>query len=171
MFFFSIPRNFPICIEFIYFFTLAINCLFVCFFFSGVIGGAIIFMRDDFELGHETIYYAVLKHCITATAVIGAPGGGYLADVFGRKRMVLAAAGFSLVGSCVMALAPLPFMVLGGRLLLGVSVGMLSCVSNVFLTEVSPAAIRGGLTMLNSLYNPAGRVLAYLVISFFPLVN
>lgn len=164
----SILRNFPICIEFFFFFYID-HKLFV--FFSGVIGGAIIFMKNDFELGHETIFYDVLKHCITASAVIGAPGGGYLADLFGRKRLVLAAAGFSLVGSCVMAAAPVPFIILGGRLLLGFSVGMISCVSNVFLTEVSPASIRGGMVMMSAIYNPAGRVLAYLVVSFFPMVN
>ena len=52
---------------------------------TGVISGAILFIRQDFSLSQVQVEFVV--SCVLIGALTGAMGGGVLADRFGRRRV------------------------------------------------------------------------------------
>ncbi|KAL3366962.1 hypothetical protein AABB24_011602 [Solanum stoloniferum] len=96
-------------------------------------------------------------------AMIGAAAGGWINDYFGRKKATLSADVVFLLGSVVMAAAPDPYILILGRLLVGLGVGVASVTAPVYIAEASPSEIRGGLVSTNVLMITGGQFLSYLV--------
>lgn len=96
-------------------------------------------------------------------AMIGAAGGGWVNDAYGRKRATLIADVVFTIGSLVMCAAPDPYVLIFGRLLVGLGVGMASVTAPVYIAEASPSEIRGGLVSTNVLMITSGQFLSYLV--------
>lgn len=96
-------------------------------------------------------------------AMIGAAAGGWINDYFGRKKATLSADVVFLLGSVVMAAAPDPYVLILGRLLVGLGVGVASVTAPVYIAEASPSEIRGGLVSTNVLMITGGQFLSYLV--------
>lgn len=96
-------------------------------------------------------------------AMIGAAAGGWINDYFGRKRATLSADVVFVMGSVVMAAAPDPYILILGRLLVGLGVGVASVTAPVYIAEASPSEIRGGLVSTNVLMITGGQFLSYLV--------
>ncbi|MBA0721445.1 hypothetical protein Golax_008990 [Gossypium laxum] len=94
-------------------------------------------------------------------AVAGAIGvaaiGGWISDTFGRKRSILLADVLFAVGALVMAFAPAPVMIILGRILVGLGVGMTSMTAPLYISEASPARIRGALVSTNGLLITGGQ--------------
>ncbi|PKA56271.1 Inositol transporter 1 [Apostasia shenzhenica] len=96
-------------------------------------------------------------------AVIGAAGGGWMNDAYGRKKATLLADVIFATGSLVMCAAPDPFVLIAGRFLVGLGIGVASVTSPVYIAEASPSEIRGGLVSTNVLMITGGQFLSYLV--------
>lgn len=96
-------------------------------------------------------------------AIIGAAVGGWINDAYGRKKATLIADGIFTVGAIVMAAAPDPYVLILGRLLIGLGVGVASVTAPVYIAEASPSEIRGGLVSTNVLMITGGQFLSYLV--------
>ncbi|KAG9136196.1 hypothetical protein Leryth_003801 [Lithospermum erythrorhizon] len=96
-------------------------------------------------------------------AMIGAAAGGWINDIYGRKRATLAADVIFALGSVVMAAAPDPYILIIGRLLVGLGVGVASVTAPVYIAEAAPSEIRGGLVGTNVLMITGGQFLSYLV--------
>jgi len=96
-------------------------------------------------------------------AMIGAAGGGWLNDVRGRKTATLIADVIFALGSLVMAAAPDPYVLIFGRLLVGLGVGIASVTAPMYIAEAAPSEIRGGLVSTNVLMITGGQFLSYLV--------
>lgn len=96
-------------------------------------------------------------------AMIGASVGGWFNDRYGRKKATLFADVIFSLGSIVMAAAPDPYILIFGRLLVGLGVGMASVTAPVYIAEASPSEIRGGLVSTNVLMITGGQFLSYLV--------
>ncbi len=128
---------------------------------TGVISGAILFIRQDFHLDHAQIEWlvsAVLVGCI-----IGSSFGGMLADRFGRRRILLIAATLFTLASVLTALAPDPVWLSIGRIFIGIAIGFSSMVTPLYIAEISPAPIRGALVSLNQLAITVGILASYLI--------
>ncbi len=65
-------------------------------FDTGVISGAIPFLQDYFGIGEGTI--ETITTAVLVGAIIGALLGGKLADTLGRRRIILGAVMFFMVG-------------------------------------------------------------------------
>ncbi|KAJ8759857.1 hypothetical protein K2173_009958 [Erythroxylum novogranatense] len=131
---------------------------------TGVISGALLYIRDDFEeVGKKTWLQETIVSMAVAGAIIGAAIGGYINDRFGRKISILAADVVFFVGAIVMAVSPAPWMIVIGRLLVGLGVGMASMTSPLYISESSPARIRGALVSTNGLLITGGQFLSYLI--------
>lgn len=119
-----------------------------------------LFRKDDVcELDlQETIVSMAL-----VGAMFGAAVGGWLNDAYGRKRTTLFADIVFAVGSVVMAAAPDPYVLIVGRFLVGLGVGVASVTAPVYIAEASPSEIRGGLVSTNVLMITGGQFLSYLV--------
>ncbi|MEP7381920.1 MAG: MFS transporter [Gemmatimonadota bacterium] len=128
---------------------------------TGVISGAILFIRTDFPLSSTAVEFVV--SCVLAGALLGALGGGTLADRFGRRRVIIGTAMLFATGAIATALAPtLPWLI-AGRFVVGAAIGVASFTTPLYISEVAPVHIRGRLVSLNQLALTSGIVLSYLV--------
>lgn len=96
-------------------------------------------------------------------AIIGAASGGWINDAYGRKKATLAADVVFAVGAVVMAAAPDPYVLILGRLLVGLGIGIASVTAPVYIAEASPSEVRGSLVSTNVLMITGGQFLSYLI--------
>ncbi|KAF8388631.1 hypothetical protein HHK36_027308 [Tetracentron sinense] len=95
-------------------------------------------------------------------AIVGAAIGGWISDSHGRRTSILVADLLSIVGAIIMAFAPVPRVMIIGRILMGLGVGILSMASPLYISEASPTRIRGALVGTNWLLYTVGNLLFYL---------
>ncbi|GMH28562.1 hypothetical protein Nepgr_030405 [Nepenthes gracilis] len=131
---------------------------------TGVISGALLYIKDDFEIVAESSFLQETIVSMTLVgAMIGSAAGGWINDAHGRKKATLIADIVFTAGSVVMAAAPDPYVLIFGRLLVGLGVGVASVTAPVFIAEMSPTEVRGGLVSTNVLMVTGGQFLSYLV--------
>ncbi|TYJ36746.1 hypothetical protein E1A91_A05G329600v1 [Gossypium mustelinum] len=131
---------------------------------TGVISGALLYIREDFEqVDRKTWLQELIVSMAVAGAIGGAAIGGWISDRFGQKRSNLLADVLFSVGALVMAFAPAPVMIILGRILVGLGVGMTSMTAPLYIFEASPARIRGTLVSTNGLLITGGQFLSYLI--------
>lgn len=106
-----------------------------------------------------------------AGAIVGAATGGWINDVYGRKKATLIADVIFILGAIGMAAAADPTVLILGRLLVGLGVGVASVTAPVYIAEASPSEIRGSLVSTNVLMITGGQFLSYLVNLAFTRVN
>eukprot|EP01018_Ginkgo_biloba_P032819 Gb_35370 [translate_table: standard] len=134
------------------------------FVYAGVISGALLYIRDDFEaVDKSTFLQETIVSMAIAGAIVGAAIGGWLNDAYGRKKATILADFFFIIGSICMMAAPDPYVLIFGRLLVGLGVGVASITAPIYIAEVSPAEIRGALVSTNVLMTTGGQFLSYLV--------
>ncbi|XP_027364172.1 inositol transporter 1-like isoform X2 [Abrus precatorius] len=98
-----------------------------------------------------------------AGAIVGAATGGWINDAYGRKKATLIADVIFTLGAIVMAAAPDPYILILGRVLVGLGVGIASVTAPVYIAESSPSEIRGALVSTNVLMITGGQFLSYLI--------
>jgi SP family myo-inositol transporter-like MFS transporter 13 len=96
-------------------------------------------------------------------AMIGAAGGGWINDAYGRKKSTLLADMMFAIGSLVMCAAGGPYILILGRLFVGLGIGIASVTAPVYIAEAAPSEIRGGLVSTNVLMITGGQFFSYLV--------
>lgn len=108
--------------------------------------------------------------CALVGTIFGAAIAGVLSDFIGRKKsMIIAAVLFSVsaIGCCLcVGMNDL----VAYRIIGGVGIGIVSIVSPIYISEISPAKIRGTMVALYQLAITLGIVLAYLI-NFLILKN
>ncbi|EXB25440.1 putative inositol transporter 2 [Morus notabilis] len=131
---------------------------------TGVISGALLYIRDDFKsVDRKTVLQESIVSMAVAGAIIGAAIGGWLNDRYGRRSSILIADFLFFIGAVVMASAPGPTLLIIGRVFVGLGVGMASMTSPLYISEASPAKIRGALVSTNGFLITGGQFLSYLI--------
>ncbi|QFG20170.1 sugar porter family MFS transporter [Actinomadura sp. WMMB 499] len=130
-------------------------------FDTGVISGALLFVRTDFGL--NSFQQGTVVSVLVLGAMAGALTSGRIADRFGRRRALEIEGLVFLVGTVVAVFAPGYGTLLAGRLILGLAVGAASATVPIYLSELAPKDIRGRLLTLNQLMITVGILVAYLV--------
>ncbi|KAL9243459.1 hypothetical protein vseg_017344 [Gypsophila vaccaria] len=131
---------------------------------TGVISGALLYIREDFkEVEQKTWLQETIVAMAVAGAIIGAGVGGIFNDKFGRKPTMIVADILFMIGAIIMAVAPAPWVIIIGRVVVGLGVGMASMTSPLYISETSPAKIRGALGATNGLLITGGQFLSYLI--------
>jgi len=128
---------------------------------TGVISAALLFIRQALAL--SPTMQGIVVAVVLAGAAIGAAGAGSLSDRFGRRRVILAAALLFVVGALLSALATGLTILLIGRFLVGLAIGVASMLTPLYLAEVSPASDRGAVVSLNQLCITIGILVSYFV--------
>ena len=128
---------------------------------TGVISGALLFIKDAFQL--SATMQGVVTSAVLVGAVAGAACGGLLADRFGRKRVIIAMAGLFIAGSLLSAAAPDVWMLIAARSLLGCAIGVASMLTPLYLSETAPAEKRGSVVSLNQVCITSGILASYVV--------
>ncbi|WP_199255521.1 sugar porter family MFS transporter [Mycolicibacterium mengxianglii] len=127
---------------------------------TGVISGALLYMKDDLALsafGEATVVSSLLF----PGAAFGALFGGRVADRIGRKRTLLVCAGLFLIASIGCALAPNVQIMVAARIVLGLGVGAAAVTCPLYLAEMAPAERRGRMVTINELMIVTGQMLAF----------
>ncbi|KAL1362393.1 hypothetical protein HN51_010661 [Arachis hypogaea] len=94
-------------------------------------------------------------------ALIGSVLAFNVADFLGRRRELVSAALLYLVGALVTALAPnLPILVIG-RFIYGIGIGLAMHAAPMYIAETAPSSIRGLLISLKEFFIVLGMVAGY----------
>ncbi|PAN49561.1 hypothetical protein PAHAL_9G456100 [Panicum hallii] len=115
------------------------------------------------DIGLSNSEYGVFASVLAIGAMIGALTSGRLADVLGRKMTMRFAAVVGIFGWLTVYFAKDAIMLYAGRVLLGYCTGVLSYVVPVFISEIAPKDIRGGLATSNQLFICLGCSAAYII--------
>ncbi|KAL5581804.1 hypothetical protein UlMin_014246 [Ulmus minor] len=125
----------------------------------GVMSGAILFIQEDLKI--TEVQEEVLVGILSIVSLFGSLAGGKTSDVIGRKwTMGLAAIVFQ-AGAAVMTLAPSFQILMVGRLLAGVGIGLGVMIAPVYIAEISPTIARGSLTSFPEIFINLGILLGY----------
>src|SRR5246127_3533650 len=133
-------------------------------FDTGIISGAILFIKSEFHLAPLTEEFLVSAALIGA--VCGCVLSGRVTDAIGRRSTILITAGVFSVGSIVSAIAPNVGLLIVGRLAVGLAIGA-SYTAPLYIGEIAPPNLRGGLVTLNQLAITVGILLSYVVDALF----
>lgn len=128
---------------------------------TGVISGALIFIKSQFHLSvfHQELVVSV----VLIGAALGALSGGRLADAFGRRFMLLVTALIFVAGAIICAAASSLEVLVAGRIIVGLGIGLSTSTVPVYISEVSPAEARGWQVSLFQLAITVGILAAYVV--------
>lgn len=132
---------------------------------TGVISGAILFISKEFN--SSSWINGVVVGSALLGAVLGAFVSGRIGDSFGHKRLLIIAALIFLLGSIESALSPTIALLLLGRLCVGASVGIVSYVAPLYISEIASPQHRGALVSLNQLAIGLGVLISYIVAYYF----
>jgi len=88
---------------------------------------------------------------------------GQFANTLGRRRALLITATLFVIAPLLSALAPDYLALLFGRTLTGIPIGVSSVLTNLYITEVSPAVCRGRLGGWAPFIGTSGILVSYLV--------
>ena len=130
-------------------------------FDTGVISGALLFIKDEWNL--SDYLQGILVSSTLVGATIGAILNGHLADLFGRKKILIFTAVLFFIGSIFCAAAPNINILILSRFIVGLAIGVVTFATPLYLSEISPEKIRGSLVSLFQLAITIGILFSYLV--------
>lgn len=128
---------------------------------TGVISGALPFMRQDFHL--TPTMQGIATSAVLVGATLGAAFAGWLSDRFGRKHVIIVVALLFVAGAVISAAAPALTILLIGRAIVGVAIGVASMLTPLYLAEMAPKNRRGAVVSLNQFCITFGILVSYLV--------
>jgi len=127
----------------------------------GVISGAENLLTASFHLSSGTEELAVAA--VLIGAIIGGVLGGPMANRFSRRYTLLSMAILYAVGAILTAISFDLTSFVAFRIITGVAVGASSLVVPMYIAEMSPVSIRGGLVILQQLAISGGILISYLL--------
>jgi len=129
---------------------------------TGVVSGALLFVKKDFG-GLSSFQEELVTSLLLVGAVIGALAAGRVSDRIGRKLTVLITAVVFIVGVLLAAFTPTYPTLLVARIIIGLAVGSASMIVPLYIGEIVPPRVRGGLVSLNQLAITVGILGSYLI--------
>jgi SP family myo-inositol transporter-like MFS transporter 13 len=97
-------------------------------------------------------------------AAIGSFFSGYVSDQIGRKKVILFADFMFTLGAVTMAVAPSIWVLMMGRIFVGIGVGVAAQIVPLYLSEIAPTEIRGKLIAMNTAMITVGQLISVLLV-------
>jgi sugar porter (SP) family MFS transporter len=126
-----------------------------------VIAGALVFLIPDFQLSAAD--QGMVVSIILLGGLAGALVAGRMADNLGRKRTIEVSSLLLILGAVMIVLCESYSILLLGRFLTGIGVGILTVAAPLYLGEIAPASKRGGCVALFQLLLTLGMGVSFLV--------
>jgi MFS transporter, SP family, solute carrier family 2 (myo-inositol transporter), member 13 len=127
----------------------------------GIIGAALLYLDKSIALSQQQTELIVAA--VLAGGTISCLLAGILADLFGRRTIALISAALFLVSVALICFSDSFWPLISGRLLQGLSAGMIVLVIPLYLAECLPAAVRGRGTAIFQLALTIGIMVAMAV--------
>jgi sugar porter (SP) family MFS transporter len=128
-------------------------------FDTAVIAGAIPFVKTYFSLDEIGEGWAV--GCAIIGCAIGAVSAGTLSDRYGRKLVLIVTGLFFTLSALITAIATSFEVFIVFRIIGGLGIGAASVLCPTYISEISPAKLRGRLVSLNQLMIVIGILIVY----------
>ncbi|XP_015925517.1 glucose transporter type 1-like [Parasteatoda tepidariorum] len=117
----------------------------------------------DISNDFRDLLWSLIVSVFAVGGMIGGMIGGSLADKFGRKGGLLVNNGFGIIGAALMGSSKISQSIeilVVGRLIIGMNCGVNSALVPMYLSEISPLTLRGGLGTVNQLGITIGLLLS-----------
>ncbi|KAK3914261.1 Proton myo-inositol cotransporter [Frankliniella fusca] len=121
-----------------YVFTLTILSTLGGFLFgydTGVVSGAMLLINKDFDI--SPVWHELIVSSTIAAALVFSLVGGWFSDRFGRKKAILVSGVIFTGGAIIMGAASSKEILLVGRIIIGVAVGITSVAAPQYLEDMS----------------------------------
>ncbi|MBA0053965.1 sugar porter family MFS transporter [Streptomyces sp. AJS327] len=128
---------------------------------TGVVSGALLYLRQDFGLG--SLQQGTVVSVTLIGAMVGALVSGRIADRLGRRTTLGLEGVVFGIGTVLASTAGGYVELVVARVVLGLAVGAASATVPVYLAEISPPEVRGRVLSTNQLLITVGIVTSYLV--------
>ncbi|CAM6100319.1 unnamed protein product [Calypogeia fissa] len=134
----------------------------------GATSGALLSLTSP-ELSGTSWYYLspIATGFVVSGSLYGALGGSLLAfniaDALGRRRELIAASITYALGAGLTSLAPNLSVLIAGRLVYGLSIGLAMHAAPLYISETAPCSIRGTMISLKEGFIVVGILLGYLI--------
>ncbi|GAC1507744.1 MAG: sugar porter family MFS transporter [Chloroflexota bacterium] len=132
---------------------------------TGVISGAELYLVKAFKLSAFTEELTIAS--VLFGAVLGAAVAGKMADAFSRKYSLIVMAVIFGAGAILTAITPNLHLFIAFRVIVGCGIGASSMIAPMYIAELAPKSIRGGLVILQQLAITVGIAVSYWVDLFF----
>lgn len=133
---------------------------------TGVVSGAMLPMKRALHLTpgqQEVVVSSTVLAAFVSSLFLGAP----LNDHYGRKLSILGSALVFGIGSLLLMVSNGYWMLVAGRIVLGLGIGVASLTTPVYIAEVATPELRGRLVTVNTLMITFGQFFAGMVDGFF----
>ncbi len=121
---------------------------------SGAINGTHEGLKQAFKL--DALSLGLVTTSLLPGAALGAFMAGRLADILGRKRVMIIAAFLFIITALISGSASTAIMFAAARFFAGAAVGAASVLSPAYISEVTPAHLRGRLSSVQQIMIVAG---------------
>ena len=128
---------------------------------TAVISGTTEIVKNQFQL--TDLMEGWYVGCALIGSICGVLAAGTLSDYLGRKLTMLISAALFSISAIGCAVCGSFDALVAYRIIGGIGIGIVSIVSPIYISEVSPAKIRGTLVSLYQLAVTVGFLLAYLM--------
>ncbi|KAF2479898.1 general substrate transporter, partial [Neohortaea acidophila] len=130
---------------------------------TGVISSTLVSIRSDLSgRALTTADKSLVTAATSLFALLSAPTTGIFADKYGRRSVIVIASTLFIIGALVQAVATYVWIMVVGRAVVGAAIGLASAATPLYITELSPAELRGRLVTIQSLFITGAQVIAYL---------
>ncbi|BEI95630.1 hypothetical protein CcaverHIS631_0105790 [Cutaneotrichosporon cavernicola] len=134
---------------------------------TGVISGTLVVIGTDLGAELTTHQKEAITSATTLGALFGGLGAGALSDARGRKGVLFLANIVFIVGALLQAAAHAVSTMVVGRFIVGLGVGLASCIAPLYIGELAPTRMRGRLVTVNAVVCTFGQVVAYTIGALF----
>jgi len=126
-----------------------------------VIALAVLLMVPDLKL--SSFQESLVLGSVILGTIIGTIAIGYIADLFGRRRIYIYNLAFFLIFGFISVVVSNFWIIVLSRLLMGISIGADYPVSNSYIAEIAPKEVRGRYLSFSNVAFVSGSVISILV--------
>lgn len=130
---------------------------------TGVINGALSFLSRPDQLNLSSSVQGLVSSSLVLGCTFGAMSNSYLANHVGRKKLLQWVAVIFTFATLACSLSMNSWMLIGARFILGLSVGVASSLSPLYLNEISPDKLKAKNVNKNAIAIVLGQLMAFTV--------